>query len=465
MCVGVDPALTVRDAIGLAYHSYIQAKPRLQRLRDRELRHPEWTRRLLDAFGSIDADMFNVAVTGSKGKGSHAILLAGMLQKLGLRVGLFTGPHLVDFMERIRINGHTIPESEFVTCMQMVHRRALTWELPEGQYFGPVGLLAVVACLWFQRMETDVNIFECGRGALHDDVNQVRHVGAVLSPVFMEHAWELGPTIQDIAREKAGVVTDEVQWVTCHTQSEDVRAVLSEVWNPKRHLDVREFGPDYNAVWSENDGLCMVTVQESFERVARIVLPERLSTFADNAAVAWDAASQVYERVRAGCTMPAEIDLSNIRLPGRLDIIRDRPLTVVDGTIHGTSAVRVARWLENQLQQQRVKRAVAILSMPDDKDGLGVVRAISPFVETVIVTRAHNPHLVFGDRLAREAEAYIADVRISRYIEDAATMAETLISSEDCLLLLGTQSFVGDALRFYEADSTSIWQRPIDFQM
>ncbi|MCL6627173.1 MAG: bifunctional folylpolyglutamate synthase/dihydrofolate synthase, partial [Alicyclobacillus shizuokensis] len=186
---------TTREAISLIYEWLNRARPLLPDGPDRVVRHPEWTGRLLAELGNPDAAAFNVAVTGSKGKGSNAILLAAILQCLGLRVGLFTSPHLIDFMERIRLGGQVMPEAVFVHWMTQVYDEARRLPVPPSQYIGPVGLLACVAALWFADEQTDVNVFELGRGALHDDVNQVRHEGALLTPVFLEHARELGPTL------------------------------------------------------------------------------------------------------------------------------------------------------------------------------------------------------------------------------------------------------------------------------
>jgi dihydrofolate synthase/folylpolyglutamate synthase len=463
---------TTRDAIALAYASYNHAKPYIGSGPDREVRHPEWTGRLLAHIGHPDWAGYNVAVTGSKGKGSHAILLAAILERLGYRVGLFTGPHLIDFMERFRVNGVVMPEPEFIQWMQLVYEQAEKLPLPQHHYLGPVGLLAVVASLWFRERATDVNIFECGRGALHDDVNQVRHAGALLTPVFLEHQRELGPTLADVAREKAGVLTPDTRWLVGHRQSPAVSAVLADA--------VR--GTEVEVAWLDhhfqaqvrtlpNAGATCLDVVLQDGRSYRVWLPSFPEFLARNAAVALLAALRIWRErppvagkatatvQRSHDGFPEEIDLRDVRLPGRMDVIVDQPLTLVDGTIHAQTATHVARWAESARRSGRVRRFGMVMGIPSDKDGKGVLGALKSIVDWVILTRASNPHLQFDDRWLEAAVDMGIDVVSIPDVDSAVAAARSRITDRDGLLLLGTQSFVADVMRIYGADTRCIWRR------
>jgi dihydrofolate synthase / folylpolyglutamate synthase len=445
---------TVGDAIHWIYASYNRAKPLLAAGRpDRYIRHPEWTSRLLEAMNRPDLGRYNVAVTGSKGKGSHAILLAGILQQLGFRVGLFTGPHLVDFLERCRVNGQTISESQFVRYVQRVARAAAAFTLMEGQYFGPVGLLAVAAAMWFQDANTDVNVYELGRGALHDDVNRIVHQGAVLTPVFLEHVRELGPRLEDVAAEKAGVLTKDTLWLCSHSQSNVVREAVSQ--RAASTIDVRYLGEDFGQVHALHSCLLEVVYPEATYQVR---LPSAAGFFLENALVAFDAARKVWQAKRPGVRMPTKIDLSTLRLPGRLEVLSEHPLTVVDGTIHAASARYLRRWIEEQKNARRCK-VCAIVSVPADKDGRGVLGELAGVVNSVIVTQAHNPHLTFDHALYECAKNMVDDVEWQPYVEEALASAQTKIGDADMLVMAGTQSFVGDVLRQYQTETTSLWMR------
>jgi dihydrofolate synthase / folylpolyglutamate synthase len=472
-----EEVMSVRDAIGLVYQSYNRAKPFVRKGFDRDIRHPEWTRKLLDDFGRPDARAYNVSVTGSKGKGSHSILLAAILQKLGFRVGLFTGPHLVDFMERFRVSGQIMPESDFVDYIKRVHRTTMTYDIPNHQYIGPVGMLAVVACLWFEDMKTDVNVFECGRGAKHDDVNQVIHQGAVISPVFLEHPHELGPTLIDVAVEKAGVITPTSRWAVSNRQSEEVLGVLDK---QAEHIGVtlevypRDYGKNVSITnggdtvyrprdpqnVQRTDGHSAVHpfVEIQTEWGPKVWLPKTVEYVAENAIVALHTARRVCEDLGRKVSDIDVIDLRTIRLPGRMDVVCEQPLMVVDGTIHRESAVYVRQWAEEQRRLRNIRSFGAILGLPADKDGEGVLSELRGIVDWVVVTKAHNPHLVFDTSFEEIAKDMFEEVASAPFVEDAMDICAPWLSDDTCVLLLGTQSFVGDCLRYFQKDSTSIWQ-------
>lgn len=398
-------------------------------------------------FGAPDSGRLNMMVTGSKGKGSHAILLAALLQKRGLRVGLFTGPHLVDFMERFRVDGEPIPEPEFTRYMQAVARVAEGMAVPRGQYIGPVGLLAVVATLWFRDTATDVNIYECGRGALHDDVNQIVHQGAIVAPVFLEHVRELGPTLADVAREKAGVVTPETQFVISNAQPMVVEQILTA------------------ACCAQQADLSVLHRDFFTDQAAQIKLPLDISYISDNATVAAIAAARVLEILptfsRAPTTSPSQVwDLTGLQLPGRLQVVRAQPLTVVDGTIHRMSARYIVDYVQSWRAAGGSGRVGLVLAIPSGKDGSGVAETLAPFAAFVVITRAHNPHLSYDKSVYEAAAARLSAVEEAPEIAAAIALADHQLGPDDLLLVLGTQSFVGDALLHFGAPTRSIW-RPV----
>lgn len=445
----------VRDVINRIYESYNRAKPKLGKQPDRFVRKPEFTRHLLDVFEGPDKRSYNIAVTGSKGKGSHAILLAGMLQQLGLKVGLFTGPHLVDFMERFRVNGETLDECRFRDFVVEVTDEVRKLPLGEAEYVGPVGIMAVIAARWFAEEKTDVNIYELGRGALHDDVNQIHHQGAILTPVFLEHSIELGPTLQDVAREKMGVLRPETSWAVTHSQSPIVHEQFVEVTSNVA-CETAELYRDFDFKSQPVSGTQLVEVSLCTG------IRTRLCSTGDyqlaNAAVALRAAQFVLERRSNTSMSPTPcIDLSSLRLPGRLEPLRQHPLVVVDGTIHAQSAQFVQAWARSQLESGAVKRFGAVLCLPTDKDVDGVFMHLRDVVDWVVLTEAHNPYLHFSSRNVDVAQKWFERVDKCNYIEDAVQLAMPRLTEQDGLLLLGTQSFVGDALRYFGKTNHSIW--------
>jgi len=451
------PALSLGDAIGLVYASFNRAKPYLTPGADREIRHPEWTGRLLRRLGSPDQDGYNVAVTGSKGKGSHAILLAAILEKFGFRTGLFTGPHLVDFMERFRINGQSIHDARFVDYIQKVYAESESFSLPQHEYIGPVGLLAAVASLWFRDERTDVNVYELGRGALHDDVNQVVHRGAVMAPVFPEHVTELGPTWAHVAPQNFGII-GEPSWAISAVQSSPVLDTLAEHCRQagsRLRVAGRDF--DYTSMVELDESDASVVFQSGKERYT-LRLPAGSTMTSSNAAVAFDAALQVLSDLRPGVHPPREIDLRSLMLPGRMQVVRQQPLTLLDGTIHAQSAAYVREWASDLKEKGNVRKIGMIVGIPADKSGTGVLQEMSTVVDWVIVTRAHNPYLHFDGGLTAAARNYFPTVLETDSIEESLTLAQSRLTRDDALCIVGTQSVVGDTLKVLGCPTRSIWR-------
>jgi dihydrofolate synthase / folylpolyglutamate synthase len=378
------------------------------------------------------------------------------LQKMGYKVGLFTGPHLVDFMERFRINGLPISEDAFCKYIDDVRQISSQFSIPEGQYVGPVGLLAVVAAKWFRDEETDINIYECGRGALHDDVNQVFHQGAVVSPMFLEHRRQLGPEMEHIAKEKAGVITEDTQWVVTNRLT-TVPSSAVESKSRDGLVKLKRFGVDFEVY--VRSSVIPNTVSVEVNQVRLLMGKEAQYTY-ENAGVALAAALEVCEQLGRQ-DIPPVIDLRDLRLPGRMQVIRDVPLLAVDGTIHGESAAYVRSWITELQSSGRVDRVGAIVGLPADKDSTGVLDALRGVADWLIVARAHNPHLTFGNAAGDYGRAHFERFDEVPFIEDAIGLALPRVQAHDALVMLGTQSFVGDVLRYFHVDTTRLWGKTI----
>ncbi|SIS58788.1 glutamate ligase domain-containing protein [Alicyclobacillus vulcanalis] len=448
----------VTDTIRWIFSSYSRVPRERRQGFDRDVRHPEWTRRLLDALGKPDEQAYNVAVTGSKGKGSHAILTAAMLQQAGVRVGLFTSPHLIDFLERIRLQGLPIPEEDFVRIGQSVREIATQLPVPEDQYIGPVGLVAAIAAAWYRERQAEVVVYELGRGARHDDVNQVVHRGAIIAPIFGEHLDRLGPTWDDVVIAKMGILTGQTSWAAVSAQPPHSRKVMAPFLTAFRAGggEVLEVGGEVE--WSRNvsaDGAIVRIQGPGFAVEARV--DERLLPYADNLAASAAAAHCVL-RDLGRPAQALEVDLRGLALIGRLQRVERRPDVVIDGAIHAESAAYVRRFVEAWRVAEHGRGQVhLVLSLPDDKDAEGVLKELGPLVHTIRFTETTNPSLHFARDLVAVAASlgYAASREADPHRAIQSALAEA--SPDDLVLLVGTQSFVGDALRHFRVPTGSIW--------
>lgn len=454
------------EAIHFVYASYGRLTKERHTGYDRDVRNPHWTRRILDQLGNPDHEGFNIAVTGSKGKGSHSILVAGILQRLGFRVGLFTSPHLVDFLERIRVQGEIISEEAFLRWVRVVQEVVRQFDVPDDEYIGPVGLVAAVAALFFRDCHTDFNVYELGRGALHDDVNQVVHQGAVIAPIFPEHLDRLGPTWEDVVREKMGILTEDTRFAVSYRQEAFVQKWMdmyaSAAPAHRIYLD-QDIHVDLRA--GDEDTAIVEATYGDWTHRARI--GTALRPFYENVGVALVAAAMAIRNRSAGQApystdwrngRAIEVDLTDMVQPGRLQVIQHSPTIVIDGSIHEVNARFVRRWVEEHQANGPMGRVVAIFSLPDDKDAPGVLRTLSPVVDEIVFTTSSNRHLSYTRDLLTHVGSFAGRVDVIPSVETALSSAVDRAQPPDLVLCIGTQSFVGDALRFFRVPTSSIWR-------
>lgn len=186
------------------------------------------THTLDEHFGHPHTYYRTIHVAGTNGKGSVSHTLAAVLQSAGLKVGLYTSPHLLDFRERIRVNGEMIPEQRVVDFVEK-----------ERSFFEPLypsffELTTALAFLYFKEQQVDVAVVEVGLGGRLDCTNIIRPDLAIITNISFDHTQFLGDTLPQIAREKAGIIKQDVPVIIGQTglgdaETEEQRAVASEV--------------------------------------------------------------------------------------------------------------------------------------------------------------------------------------------------------------------------------------------
>ncbi len=182
----------------------------------------ETSLQLSELFGNPQNDYKTIHVAGTNGKGSTSHLLAAILQKSGYKVGLFTSPHLIDFRERIRVNGKMIEKNEVVDFLQRFLSSGYSGRQPS--FFE---LTTIMAFDYFSRQNVDIAVIEVGLGGRLDSTNILTPLLSVITNISFDHTQFLGNTLAEIASEKAGIIKPSIPVVIGETV-EETRPVFSK---------------------------------------------------------------------------------------------------------------------------------------------------------------------------------------------------------------------------------------------
>lgn len=424
-----DPRLD--EPISAIYHLY---NGRHRHGPDAVVRHPEWTRHLLEELGRPDDACPAIMVTGSKGKGSTAFYLASILEAHGLSVGFFSSPHLLDNLERLRLNRRAISADAFLDAYRAVKPALdrVTARIPPDQYLGPVGAFAALAAWYFREARADVAVYETGRGARFDDVAEVHHQGSIITRILLEHRHELGPTLADIAWHKAGVVRPETAWVVAPRDPH--LTPWLEAAGARWVADTTMVG---RASAVAAGGMRFTIAMDRTGDPYPVSLPMWAPFAVANARQALLAAQHW---LGPRFSLPtAAAALAHARFPGRGDLLPSAPPTLLDGAVRRESARAVVAAVQTARPGQHLASIVAV---PADKDWLGVAKVLAPLGPLVFVN-AKNRRLTFPQRPQDRFPG-------SRWAPDLATAWRWARTSHpDLVLALGTQSFVADVLEFF----------------
>ncbi|MGD6774323.1 bifunctional folylpolyglutamate synthase/dihydrofolate synthase [Sutcliffiella horikoshii] len=434
--------LTMKEAVPYIYSSLLKAKPFQSMENDAVTRAPHLTKELLSCLDLIPSSEKVILVTGSKGKGSTSRMMAAILRKMGLKVGLFTSPHLIDYNERIRVNGKAISDEMFLTYLNqhepIIDKITASIENPQ-HYLGPTGILLSVALAHFQSEATDINVIEIGRGGTYDDTNVLENKWAVVSKVMEEHLGFLGHSIEDIVRHKVGIVKDCTDHVVIGKQSEETLELMRSLVGDTAAFFGDDFSPTLTSASLKGSTF---TLQTMFERYDDLSLPLLGSFQVENAALAIQACETV-----KGRALPSDLlkeALSELKWPGRLEVVAENPTVVLDGSINRVSAA----YLKEVLPLVNSKKVVTIIAVPTNKDYEGVIKVCSEFSDILVVTRPDNSHKMFPDNALAVARKYHSDAMEVGLLSDAVELVRTF--EPTLIFVVGTQSMIGSAKEIWK---------------
>ena len=388
---------------------------------------------LLDAIAVDRARLArnSVAVTGSNGKGSTAAFCAGIARAYGLRTGLFTSPHLYRFNERFQIDGAPIGNDDLARLVSRIETTIAEISRRKDEKFGAFEALFALACLYFQESQCDFAVFEAGIGGRYDPARLVGALSTCVTAVDYEHVELLGHSLELIASDKSDACASGGTII----YGENCRRLQPHLLEYNRYRGITAlFVRDQIAIGGE-------TVSTSGQRFDfrfggydfRCLEMSLLGAFQfNNAAIAVTLFLLWLGRMRPG-EAPARVEaavrsgLRDARWPGRLQVIMQDPLTVVD-VGHTPDGIRQS--LASLKAIHGADDWILVVGVSLDKKADEIVGALAPSFDTVICTMAHHKGME-ADNIAaavRRANPQAA-IHIAATIEDAVGVSDKLAAS------------------------------------
>ncbi len=397
---------------------------------------------LVDMLGSPQLTYPTIHVGGTNGKTTTSRMIDSLLFEMGLRTGRFTSPHLESYLERICINGQPIDAKEMIFSFNDI---SAYLDLMDTKFDNPISFFEAITALAFAAFAEhpiDVGVIEVGMGGQWDATNVVDADVSVIMPIGLDHMEYLGNTIAEIAATKAGIIKEQGFVVLAQQEPEAAVELLRRA--AEVGADVAREGLEYSidsraiAVGGQ-----LISVTGLRGHYDDIFLPLHGKHQASNAAAALIAVEAFFgeqdldiDAVRAG--------FANVTSPGRCEIIHRDPTIILDAAHNPHGAKAIAETIQSEFTFDDVTGIVAVMA---DKDALGILQALEPVMNQIIVTTNSTQrsmavadlealaHQVFGvDRVFSKPTLTEA---IEKAIKDSVRPL-----SEECLAILITGSVV-----------------------
>ena len=384
------------------------------------------TERLDERYGHPHRMYKTIHVAGTNGKGSCSHSLCSILQEAGLRVGLYTSPHLIDFRERIRVNGIPVSEQYVVDFVEDF----IQWNRDEKLTPSFFELTTALAFKYFADERVDIAVIEVGLGGRLDSTNIINPLLSVITNISFDHTQFLGNTLASIAFEKAGIIKSKTPVVVGET-NEETRPVFEnkaiEVEAPITFAEEYALPtplPEFELKGSYQDKN-LRTILCAAEELKHIgILNETID---------------VQEAIKKGLTKVC----SNTGLRGRWETLRQQPKVVCD-TGHNSAA-----WiyLSEQIKKQPCRALRIVFGMVDDKD-IDAVLAMMPQNAVYYFTQATTHRAIPSSHVAELASAHQLAGRCFLSVSEAYEAALKDASKDDFVFVGGSSYVVADLLTY-----------------
>jgi dihydrofolate synthase/folylpolyglutamate synthase len=386
-----------------------------------------------------------VHIAGTKGKGSTAAMISQVLIASGYKTGLFTSPHLHTFRERIRINGTMISKADFAALVTKL--KPIVEKINNESVYGKLTtfeILTAVAFAYFKNNDVDFQVLEVGLGGRLDATNVAKADVCVITSLSLDHTEILGDTVAKIAAEKTGIIKPE-SIVISAPQIKEAAAVIKQVCH-EQQAKLIQVGKD--VTWLKTGGnlyqqtLTVKGKTGSYDLAIPLLGDHQL----ENATTALGA-------LEALIYLGTKISVSNIvkgfsqvRWPGRLQILSHEPMVIVDGAHNAYSMNKLVESIKKHFNYEN---CFVIFGTSCDKDITGMAQEIKHLSDNITVTSSSHPRAASISILIEEFAKQGIKVDVIENVATALSKAMAVAQKTGLILVTGSLFVVAEAIEYF----------------
>lgn len=385
-----------------------------------------------------------IHIAGTNGKGSTAAMIASVLQEAGYRTGMFISPSIGDWNDQITVDGKPITEEQFLywasRLRELIEQMVADGEEAPTSYefwtLLAICYFALDQCPWFI-------VWETGLGGRLDSTNVVYPLVSVITEIGLDHKEFLGDSIQQIAREKAGIIKSGIPVVcgsTNPTAVKEIAKIASEK-SSRIYIHGTDFQAKAVAQSAEGQKIDFADIYRSVERLPVSLIGEHQVRNAATALMTLDVLRQKYATVIEDLHL--EKGFSSVRWPGRLEKIADDPMILLDGAHNEQSVQALSQALSQLYTYNKLTLIVALMKEKEAK----ILEPLFRLADQVIATQVTgNPRSKTAEQFSEELTPYLGAKALHSFenIESALKYAQENASSNDLILVAGSLYLIAE---------------------
>lgn len=383
--------------------------------------------RLLNCMGNPHHKLKFIHVAGTNGKGSTCYMLSNILSHSGYKTGLFTSPYILDFRESIQVNMHMISEENFSECAEYVYHCAEQSTInndPPTQF----EILTAIAFEFFFRQKCDIVLLEVGLGGTLDSTNIIPPpLLQIITSISLDHTNILGSTIEEITKEKSGIIKGSTTIVYPNLPKE----VLHILKKKCKSINGRLIQPDCKSLKfnSRMFGVCDFSYDNiSYKKslLGEIQLYNAILVITASKELNLMGFSLSLESIQYG--------IENTFIPARMELLSKYPMILLDGSHNEEGAIALKKTLET-ISNTSIKMIMGVL---EDKNIDKILENTAKLSDYFIAVSPNNPRACSSKKLADLAKNYCDNVTQSSSLEEAVNIGFSMLHEGDLLIVCGS---------------------------